>query len=92
MQQYSLETMTAELDLLFQRLQQLQTVELVQHGKSVGILLSTPEYQRLRPRESSPAKALRAFRATADQEALEDLDTAMFSQERHQDQGREVVL
>lgn len=92
MQQYSLETMTAELDLLFQRLQQLQTVELVQHGKSVGILLSTPEYQRLQPRESSPAKALRAFRATADQEALQDLDTAMFSQERHQDKGREVVL
>jgi hypothetical protein len=33
--------------------------------------------------ELSPAKALRAFRATADQEALQDLDTAIFSQERH---------
>ena len=86
MQQYSLTTTTAEQDLLLQRLQQLQIVELVRPGETVGILLSTLAYQQLQP-PSSPAKALHAFRATADQEALQDLDTAMFSQERHLDRG-----
>ncbi len=92
MQQYSLLSLTTELDLLFQRLQQLQVVELVRHGEPVGILLSTPEYQRLQTRRRSPAKALQLFRASADWEALQDFDTEIFSRERHLDKGREVVL
>ena len=67
-------------------------VELVRHGEAIGVLLSTLAYQRLQPRTASPAKALQAFRATADLEALQDLDTALFSQDRHLDRGRAVVL
>lgn len=91
MQQYSILEANHHLPTLIEKVEFGEMIELTQQGKTVAVLLSEREYQRLCHHQPSPWEALQTFRQAVNIEQL-DIDTDIFSVNRVAVPDREIEL
>jgi prevent-host-death family protein len=91
MERYSIAEARDKFTKLVRRVEEKAPVEITRRGKTVAVLMSVEEYQRLQARQRGFWEAYEAFRDAVDLEALgvgkEDFDGL-----RDRSPGREVAL
>jgi prevent-host-death family protein len=89
--QYSIAEARDHFTTLVRNVEQESAIELTRRGKSVAVLLSIQEYQRLSSSRGGFWKAFTAFRNRVDLREL-DIEPDIFTGLRDQSPGREMAL
>jgi prevent-host-death family protein len=91
MQQYSIAEAKNKLPALVRVVEEEGSVELTRWGKSIAVIVSMDEYQRLQAQKTTFWDALVKFREAFDLEDV-NIEPEIFEGLRDQSPGREVVL
>lgn len=91
MHNYSIAEAKNNLSHLVHKVEEGKPVRITRRGKSVAVLLSEDEFQRMNKGRSSPAEALQRFFTDPRFENI-DIDSSVFSGLRAKESGREIDL
>ncbi|WP_066377288.1 MULTISPECIES: type II toxin-antitoxin system Phd/YefM family antitoxin [unclassified Anabaena] len=90
--QYSIEQVPANLDKIFQEVEQGESVQITREGAQVAVILSLAEYERLLQSQSSFWQSLAQFRQEIIEEGIEIDPDEIWRDVRDKSPGREVNL
>ena len=88
-EQYSIQQLNSHLPEVLKQIEQGNSIEITQKGKSFACILSASEYQRLTASKPSLYRSLQDFRAKHDLEELEK-EADLFTDVRDRSLGRKV--
>ncbi|MCC5658711.1 type II toxin-antitoxin system Phd/YefM family antitoxin [Nostoc sp. XA010] len=91
-QQYSIEQVPKNLDKIFQRIEQGESVQITQQGQQVAMILPAAEYQRLLHRKPGFWKSVERFRQELMEEGTEIDSDEVWKDVRDKSPAREIVL
>lgn len=91
-QQYSVEQIPGNLNKIIQDIQQGEPIQIMQQGKSIAVMISATEYERLLQEKNSFSSALNQFRAELVEEGIEINPDEVWGEVRSRLPGREVIL
>lgn len=88
-EQYSTQQLSSHLPEVLKQIEEGNSVEITQEGKTFAVMLSASEYRRLTATKSSFWQSVQDFRASHDLEELE-MESDVFADVRDRSPGREV--
>jgi PTS system cellobiose-specific IIB component len=91
-QQYSIEQVPANLDKIFQKVEQGEAIEITRHGQQIAVLLPTTEYERLLHRKPGFWESVERFRQEIIEEGIEIDPLEVWQDVRDKSHGGEVRL
>jgi prevent-host-death family protein len=91
MKNYSIANAKNNLSQLVHRVEEGRPIHITRRGKSVAVLLSENDYQRMNQDRPSPAKALQAFLNDQQFKGVE-IDSSVFDGLRPTESGRDIDL
>ncbi len=88
---YTIAEARCNLPSIVHELARKSAIQLTRRGRTVAVLLSIDEYERLQAGLTTFWNAYQSFRATVDLTAL-DIDPSIFNEARDRSPGREITL
>ncbi len=89
--QYSIAAAKNQLPAIIHEVENGPPVELTRRGQPVAVIVSSREYERLRPEQPDLWKVIEDFRASNDLSDMTDIDE-IFAGVRDKSPGREIDL
>lgn len=89
---YSVEQVPANLDRIFQEVEQGEAVRITRQGRQVAVILSATDYERLTHRKPGLWESLERFRQEIIEEGIEIEPDEVWKDVRDKSPGRELIL
>jgi antitoxin Phd len=90
-EQYSIAEARHDLAALVRKLEEKRQIQITRRGKTVAMLLSIQEYQRLTAERKGFWNAYMEYRSAVNLSALQ-IDVEIFNNARSREKGREIEL
>ncbi|WP_339376827.1 type II toxin-antitoxin system Phd/YefM family antitoxin [Nostoc sp. 106C] len=91
-QQYSIDQVPRNLDKIFQKVEQGESVQITRKGEQVAVIVSAAEYERLIRRKPGFWESMEQFREEMIEEGTEINPDEVWHDVRDNSPGRQVIL